>query len=102
MRLARRGNHEKVLVCADQKLTEGTGRIVCGLRDLENSIQETDQILPGQIIRDERDRGSNRQRFCRERREGKIQETSHQKTEWRQQKRQKRAMEPDCQLPAMA
>src|SRR5260370_6324564 len=59
MRLARRGNHEKVLACADQTLSARTGQALQASCDVLNSIEEADQVFPGEVVDEQSDGGCN-------------------------------------------
>src|SRR5260370_33745049 len=62
MRLARRGNHEKVLACADQTLSARTGQALQASCDVLNSIEEADQVFPGEVVDEQSDGGCNQKR----------------------------------------
>src|SRR5580704_589487 len=91
---------------ARRKILPGLGfaaiRIVRGLREGDNAVQEADQILPGQVVGDQRHRGKNRQCSCHDDGKGKVQKAGDQETQRCQKKRQQRAMQADVQLPARA
>src|SRR5216684_228961 len=102
MRLARRGNPEKVLACADQTLSARTGQALQASCDVLNSIEEADQVFPGKVVDEQSDGGCNQKSVSSNGGDGKIQKTREYDTKRRQQDRQERAVEAEGQLPTRA
>src|SRR5580704_18789995 len=67
--------HGKAQGLARRKILPGLGfaaiRIVRGLREGDNAVQEADQILPGQVVGEQRRRGKDRLCSCHEDGKGK-------------------------------
>src|SRR5260370_27071467 len=99
MRLARRGNHEKVLACADQTLSARTGQALQASCDVLNSIEEADQVFPGEVVDEQSDGGCNQKSVRGNGGGGEIQKTREYDTKRRQQDRQEGGAEAKGEVP---
>src|SRR5260370_42501845 len=99
MRLARRGNPEKVLACVDQTLSARTGQALQASCDVLNSIEEADQVFPGKVVDEQSDGGCNQKSVSSNGGGRGIHKTRGYKNKRGQQKRQERAGEAKRELP---
>src|SRR6266550_3562599 len=102
LRWAWRGNHEKGVACADQTLSVRTGQALQASSDLLNSIEEADQVFPGEVVDEQRDGCGDREGVRGEAGNGEAQKTRDNDTERREQNGQESAVEADGELQARA
>src|SRR5260370_20567937 len=88
MRLARRGNPEKVLACVDQTLSARTGQALQASCDVLNSIEEADQVFPGKVVDEQSDGGCNQKSVSSNGGGGGINKTRPYNTKRRQTDRE--------------
>src|SRR6266850_4802909 len=68
--------------------------------DLLNSIEEADQVFPGEVVHEQRDRCGDWEGVRGEAGNGEVQKTRDNDPEWREQNGQESAVEADGELQA--
>src|SRR5260370_14129362 len=92
----------KGAACANQTLAVRPGRAPRLSSDVLNSIEEADEVFPGEVVDDQTDGSGDRKSMGEKVRDWKIQKASNDDTERREQNWQERTVQADGQLPAIA
>ena len=72
------------------------------LADTEFGIERAYQILPRQVVHDERDRRGERKYVQSERGDGEVQKAGCRSAQRREQERQQRSVQPEREMQAVA
>src|SRR6266567_8725236 len=84
------------------KLSVRTGRALRQSSDSLDTIEEADQVFPGEVVDEERDRRGDGEEVRDEGGDGKVQKASDNDAERREQDWQERAVEANGELQARA